>query len=243
MKLYKFILFFIIILTSCINKPQNTTSENNESSNDSIQVIKEPYKNNPNVVEYEIPVFKGTKMRHGIQNRFYLHGSLYSQIPYVYGKREGTAFTYYPSHSDIKPAVWKEQPYVNNELNGICKRYHENGKLQAEYEYKNGLPSIGMKEFYESGKPVKLPDLILTKSRIADGYYISARLANNSKKVDFYIGNLVEGKYLPEGLKGMQVKNGLGEIVVSNSSKSITVSAVYITRYRNKCIISKTINL
>ena len=70
MKSYKFILFFIIILTSCINKPQNTTSENNESSNDSIQVIKEPYKNNPNVVEYEIPVFKGTKMRHGIQNRF-----------------------------------------------------------------------------------------------------------------------------------------------------------------------------
>ena len=100
-----------------------------------------------------------------------------------------------------------------------------------------------MKEYSESGKPVNLPDLLLTKSRIADGYFISARLTNNSQKVDYYIGNLIEGKYLPEGLKGLQVKKGLGEIVVPNTTKSITITAVYITRFRNKCIISKTINL
>ena len=243
-KFHLFILFSVLIyLSSCNIKPPIPTPQNNKTSIDSIQIIKKTYKNSPNVVEYEFPVIKGTNKRHGIQKRFYLHGSIYSEIPYINGKREGTALTYYPADPDNKPAIWKEQSFVNNMLDGICKRYHRNGTLQAEYEYKNGLPAIGMKEFSESGQPVKLPYLILTKNKTYDGYYVTARLSNNLQMVDYYIGNLVEGKYLPEGLKGLQVKKGIGEIVVSNTTKSVTISAVYISRFRNKCIISKTINM
>jgi hypothetical protein len=61
--------------------------------------------------------------------------------------------------------------------------------------------------------------------------------------VDYFIGNLVEGKYLPKGLKGLQVKNGLGEVMVGTSEKSVTITAVFTTRYRNKCLLSKTIKL
>jgi len=244
MKTYLTILFpLVILLCNCITKPKNVVSENTNALKDSIQIRKLNYKNSPTVIEYEIPVLKGTEIRHGIQKRFYLHGSLYSTIPYNHGKREGTAFTFYPGISDGKLAVWKEQPYVNHKLEGICKRFHKNGKLQAEYEYKNGNPAIGTKEFSESGKPVIMPDLILTKSKLADGYYVTARLSNNSQKVDYYIGELIEGKYLPKGLKGLQVKKGLGEIVIYNNTKSVTITAVYITKYRNKCLISKAINM
>jgi hypothetical protein len=244
MKSYLVILFpLVILLSNCLTNPGNPVSENDKTSNDSIQIIKQTYANSPNVVEYEIPVLKGTKTRHGIQKRYYLHGSLYSNIPYNHGKREGTAFTYYQGITGAKLAIWKKQLYINNKLEGTCQRYHRNGNLQAEYEYKNGLPAIATKEFSESGKPIKIPNLILIKSKTSGGYYITARLSNNLQKVDYYIGKLVEGKYLPEGLKGLQVKKGLGEIIIYNTTESVTITAVYITRYRNKCLISKTITL
>lgn len=243
MKPYLMILGVTMLLwTACTTKNNSKEHETTKASNDSIQVIKQAYKNKPKIIEYEIPVLKDTRNRHGIQKRFYLDGSLYSSIPYSYGKREGTAFTYYPGTLNTKSAIWKEQPYKNNELEGICKRYHRNGTLQAEYEYKNGLPAIGTKEFYESGKPVKMPTLLLTKSKTRDGYYITAHLSNNSQKIDYFIGSLVEDKYLPKGLKGLQVKKGVGEIVVYNVNKTITITAAYTSRYRNKCYISKTIS-
>jgi hypothetical protein len=232
----------ILLLAACNPKNGRLEYKITKVSNDSIQLIRQGYKNKPKIIEYEIPVFKDTRKRHGVQKRFYLDGSLYSTIPYTYGKREGTAFTYYLGTSDPESAIWKEQPYKNNELEGTCRRYHRNGNLQAEYEYKNGLPAIGTKEFTESGKPIKMPTLILTKSKTPDGHYITARLSNNSQKVDYFIGNLLEGKYLPKNLKGLQVKEGLGEIVVYNTNKTITITAVYTSRYRNKCFIAGTIS-
>jgi len=139
--------------------------------------------------------------------------------------------------------VWKEQNYNNNKLDGVCKRYHQNGNLQAEYEYKNGNPAIELKEFSQSGKAIKQPSLILNSMRTATGYYVTARLSNNKENVDYFIGNLIEGKYLPDGLKGLQVKNGLGEIVVDTSKKKVTITAAYTSRYRNRCLVSKTISL
>jgi hypothetical protein len=57
------------------------------------------------------------------------------------------------------------------------------------------------------------------------------------------LGDLVEGKYFPESLKGLQVRNGVGEVLVPASSKSVTITAVYFSDYRNQVIISKTIQL
>ncbi len=238
-----FLLVLATFIYSCNTKPTPSVTEDAKSENDSIDVVLKPYENTKDLVEYEIPILKGTSIKHGIQKRFYRSGSLYSAIPYTNGKRQGTAYTYYLAAEGVKPAVWKEQNYTNNVLNGICKRYHENGTLQAEYDYKNGNPGTGLKEFSQSGKPVKQPALIVSANRTASGYYVSARLSNSHKNVDYFIGNLVEGKYLPKGLKGLQVKNGLGEVMVGTSEKSVTITAVFTTRYRNKCLLSKTIKL
>jgi len=238
-----FIFLICILFSNCNVKSNKAVSENTKSAEDSIQMVIKHYKGSSKLVEYEIPVLKGTQIRHGIQKRYYKHGSLYSRIPYINNKREGLAYTYYAAATGVEPQVWKEQPYKNNLLNGVCKRYHRNGKLQSEYEYKDGNPRIGLKEFYESGKPVKIPSLILSKSRTSDGYFISARLSNNSENVNYFVGDLVENQYLPKGLKSLQVRNSTGETVVYKTSGEITITAVYITRYRNRCIISKTISL
>jgi hypothetical protein len=243
MKVFFGVFVFLIVLSSCTRPAQKQVPEQAQSAPDSIQVVQKLFKDSKDLVEYEIPVFRGTSKKHGEQKRFYRNGSLYSLIPYKKGVKEGVAYTYYQASEGVEPQVWKAQNYSNNLLNGTCKRYHRDGTLQAEYEYKNGNPAVGLKEYSQSGKPLKQPSLILSANRVATGYYISARLSKKQKNVDYFVGDLIEGKYLPSGLKGLQVKNGLGEIVVDASNKKVTVTAVYHTRYRNKCLLTKTINL
>lgn len=238
----KYIIAFLLFFSLFSCNQTKKGIPNNETAQDSVTIITQAFKNSPNVIELEVPVLRGTQTKHGVQKRFYLHGSLYSEIPYKNGNRNGIALTYYPGTKDAKPIVWKEQPYINNKLEGICRRYHQNGKLQAEYEYKNGLPATGLKEYYQSGNPVKFPDLTLKYVRTADNYFITAKLTNGSKKVDFFIGDLVEGKYLPKTLKGLQVVNGVGEILVPLSAKEVTITALNSTDYSNSYIISKKLS-
>ena len=240
MKFYR--IFFVLLFFIGCNNPKPQEEETVIlNPDDGIRVVTRMYKNSATAVEYEIPVVKGTSIKHGIQKRYYRHGSVYSEIPYVAGKKEGVAYTYYPVTGNTESIVWKEQPYVDDKLEGICKRYHRDGKLQAEYEYKNGLPAVGLKEYYQSGNPVNLPDLILNKTKTLENYYVTARLSDGSKNVDYFIGDLIDGKYLPGNLKGLQVVNGVGEILVPLTSKQVTITAVEFTDYQNRHIISKSI--
>ena len=235
----------LILFSSCINKSAKNGDAKNETVNDSIQIVKNPFKNNPDKIEYEIPILKGTKLRHGVQKRFYPHGSLYSKIPFTRNVRNGTAYTYYKAYNGAKPAVWKEQIYVNGKLDGLCKRYHEDGTLQAEYNYKKGLPGIGLKEYNKSGKEIKHPTLILSKNN-SNGYIqIKIKMSNNTKNVKYYTSVLIEGRYLSDNKKKIKVTNGVGEILIpaSTNKKSITVIAIMSTRYHNKYITYKTISL
>ena len=241
MKTAYFILFTIIIFTSGCSTRNKEVKKDDNGATDSITIIRQPYKDSPNVTEYEIPVLKGSQIRHGIQKRYYQHGSLYSEIPYYYGKRNGTAYTYYQAIPNSKPVIWKEQPYINDTLHGTCRRYHRDGKLQAEYEFKKGLPATGLQEFTESGKPVKMPELLLSKTKIGQNYFITANLSENIKEVKYFAGDLVEEKYFPDNLKGLQVRNETGEVLIPANSKHVTISAVFYTRYRNQAIISKTL--
>ncbi|QGY42572.1 hypothetical protein GM418_02565 [Maribellus comscasis] len=242
MKSYRIILITAIFYFGCQNpKPQVEETVNLTPAKEGITIVTRLYENSATAVEYEIPIVKGTSIKHGIQKRYYQHGSLYSEIPYVAGEREGTAYTYYPVNGNAEPVIWKKQSYKKNKLDGICKRYHRDGTLQAEYEYKDGLPAVGLKEYYQSGNQIKHPDLLLKKVKTLENYYITARLSDGSKNVDFFIGNLAEGKYLPENLKGLQVVKGVGEILIPLTTQNVTITAVKFTDYKNRYIVSKSI--
>lgn len=232
----------LLFLLACNSEPKKETSENASKENSGLEIVKRPFQNSEQI-EYEISVVKGTAIKHGMQKRYYLHGSLYSAIPYVAGKKQGVAYTYYQAALDREPLVWKEQPYEEDELHGMCMRYHRSGTLQAEYEYKNGLRAVGLKEYTESGKAIEAPSLLLTKHRIATGYLIQARLNDDFDNVDYYIGDLLEGKYMPKKMKALQTRNNIGEVVVSQTSGTVTITAEYSTRYRNRGVVSKSIQL
>jgi len=244
MKLKLIVIFSAVLCTSsCSTKTKNNSTSETKTENDGIEIVYKPYKHTTDLIEYEIPIVKGTSIKHGIQKRYYRNGSLYSTIPYLKGIREDTAYTYYLGTEGVKSKIWKQQVYENDKLNGICKRYHDNGELQAVYEYKNGLPAIGLKEYSRTGKELEQPQLILNSNRVQSGIYISAKLTKPMSNVDFYLGELVEGKYFPENLKGLQIKNGVGEVIVDASIMSVTITAFYSTRYSNRGLVTKTIRL
>lgn len=237
-----FYLVFVLFLTSCFSekKKQVAKSTNN---NDSTLIVKKPFKNDPKKIEYEISVLKGTNKRHGFQKRYYPHGSIYSKIFYLNNKREGIAKTYYQAFKSAKPQVWKVQPYKNGKLNGTCRRYHKNGKLQAEYDYKLGLASVGLKEYTNKGVELKQPKLQLSKREKNGFIEITAKMSNKTRRVKYYTGMLVEGKYLSKNMNEIEVKNGIGklQIPVNAHKRSERITAVLSTRYYNKLIVSSVI--
>lgn len=234
-------LMMTAIFTSCFTEKKKKVDTN---KNDSIMVVKKPFDNNPKKIEYEISVLKGTNKRHGLQKRYYPHGSIYSEIDYRMNKRVGVAKTYYQAYGKEKAKVWKEQRYEEGKLNGISRRYHKNGQLQAEYEYKKGLPGVGLKEYTNKGVLVKQPKLIL-KQRTKDGYIeITAQMSNKSRRVKFFTGFLVEGKYWSKNMKPVEVNSkGIGKILIpiTTEKRFETVTAMMSTRFSNKLIVSETI--
>lgn len=238
-------LFFLF--AGCLNQGAKRLEQQMKEAaeKDSIFIIKKPFTNDPNKIEYEIPVLKGTNLRHGIQKRYYSHGSLYSEVPYIRNERNGIAYTYYKSYKGEAPKVWKAQPYKNGKLEGTCYRYYENGKLQAEYEYKDGLPAIGLKEYSEDGTSVKFPELTVKCHPTRQYYYVTAQLSKPISKLTYFTGDLIEDKYMPENLKKIQDRNGVAEYLVPTNAttKSITIVVVFNTRLMNQCILTKTIPL
>ena len=237
-----------ILLNSCfLIKPKTEVAENenSENKNDSTEIIKMPFKHKRDLIEYEVSVLKGTETRHGVQKRFYEHGSVYSKTPYVNGKKHGTAYTYYQEYKGEELKVWKEQPYSHGLLSGKCCRYHRNGKLQSEYEYKNGLPGVGIKIWKESGDEVKLPRLIVSKEESNGLIRIKARISNNTKKAKYFTTKLIENKYIPRDMKPVDTESGVGEIVLTKETnkKYVTIVAALKTPYRNTYYLAKTIAL
>ena len=117
-------------------------------------------------------------------------------------KKHGKRYTY---HSTGK--VWKEQSYVEGKLDGICKRYDRNGKVSAEYMYKAGLPAVGLKEFTNLGKERVQPTLKIQKiDQVASAHKYKLKLSltgenlKRIKSVEFYMGDLIEGKYFHKNL-------------------------------------------
>ncbi|MDX9882724.1 MAG: hypothetical protein RBS73_11725 [Prolixibacteraceae bacterium] len=235
----------LFVFHACVNQEvkRDGHTAKEKTREDSIMVIEKPFSDNPAKIEYRIPVLKGTNLRHGIQKRYYPHGSLYSEIPYIRNERNGVAYTYYKAYKGEKPAVWKEQRYVNGKLNGICKRYYQDGKIQAEYEYKDGMPAVGLKEYSESGKLLKQPGLSVQSSSTERYYYVTACLSKPVHEETYYIGELEEGRFMPPNLKKIQERNGVGEVLIPKDVSKVTVVATFYTSLSNECILSKTISL
>ena len=251
------VVILAIALSSCqFFGPQKEVVKTGNTSADGTFIKKRHFNDDQHSpVEWEISMkFKeGSKsaIRHGVSKRFSKTGKLLEKINYADNKKEGIRLTY---HSTGK--VYKEQPYSDGRLNGICKRYDREGRLTAEYEYKNGLAGVGLKRFTNLGK--QRPDPILNiqkvdKIRTSNAYVLSMSIsgdgAKSIKKVEYFEGKLIEGKYLHKNLsaaKAMSSKKGEIRIKLpkgSSINKTFNVIAVCKTTDGLQLIMQKKVKV
>ncbi|BAX78928.1 toxin-antitoxin system YwqK family antitoxin [Labilibaculum antarcticum] len=179
----------------------------------------------------------------GTSETFYKTGEKQYDIPYLDGMKHGVVKWYY---KDGK--VYRETNYVKGKKDGYQKKFWENGKIKSELLYKNDLLALGLKEIAKSGKEKSVPSIKVEKINLMktkEEYVLKFRLSNGHKKVEFYQGNLIEGKYFPEngrGFKELETKAGVGELRIPvpkgfNINKDIHVVAMETTAYQNKRIL------
>ncbi|WP_372753601.1 toxin-antitoxin system YwqK family antitoxin [Labilibaculum sp.] len=186
----------------------------------------------------------------GISETFYQSGEKQYDIPYVDGMKQGAVKWYY---KDGK--VYRETTYFKGKKDGIQKKFWENGHLKSELYYEKDMLSRDLKEYTKSGKEKTVPSIKVEKIDLlksSEEYVLRFRLSNGRKNVQFYQGNLIEGKFFPsKGTKGfvvLKTVGGVGELRVRvpkgfNVNKKIPIVAVEKTAYQNDRLLSTVVPL
>jgi len=231
----------IFVFSSCqFFAPETQTNTSGGKNPDGTVVKKTNFNNDPSApVQWEVTyklMDDGPALKHGLAKRYYKTGKLAETFTYVNNKKEGIRTTY---HGNGK--VYKEQMYKNNLLDGICKRYDRDGNLVAEYPYKGGLPGVGLVEYTNLGVKRDAPVLSIKKQdnlRTKGNYIITCSLtgenANRVKSVEFYHGQLIEGKYYHKNLTPLRpISDTKGQLTINvprGSSLNKTLNFVAVAK-------------
>ena len=183
----------------------------------------------------------------GVSHTYYKSGEKQYDIPYQDGKKHGKVLWYYKSGK-----VYRETEYQNGKKNGTQRKFWEDGKLKSELNYKDNMLSTGLKEYSNTGKQKSTPHIKVEEIntlRTTGEYTIRLKMSNGNKRVQFYQGELIEGKFFPKDGRGfmeLRTKSGVGELKIRIQSgyqmtKDFYVVAVESTPYKNKRVLSKKI--
>ncbi len=141
----------------------------------------------------EIPIKDGKK--HGLAIEYYNNGNKFQEVTYKEGIKEGVARKYFETGQ-----LAQETNYLAGLMHGTQKKYRANGKMSSEAEFYKDEPCIGLKEYLLDGTlKKKYPQIVITpKDRILeDGTYIlNISLTDKVKEVEYYVGELTDGKYI-----------------------------------------------
>ena len=187
------------------------------------------------------------KKKHGLAKGFYRDGTLKSEIHYQEDVKEGIARLYYENGK-----VYRETLYVQDKKDGIQKIFREGGQLLAEIPYKEDFLGTGTIEYTADGKPKKqLPEIqveyinnILKNKQ----YIVRISLSRGYKNVDYFIGELTEGKYKNNTLMRMVDTNGVLELKYTLPAGSYIMETVHVvaetkTQMKSPYLLYKKINV
>jgi hypothetical protein len=188
-----------------------------------------------------------SKKKHGLAKGYYKDGTLKSEIHYQEDIREGTAKVYYENGK-----LYRETPFEQDKKNGIQKVYRENGRLLAEIPYKMDFLGTRTVEYTPEGKPKKqLPEIQVEHINNLlknNQYIVRISLSRGYKNVDYYIGELTEGKYKNNNLMRMVGTNGILELKYTLPAGAYMMETVHLvaetkTQMRNPYLLYKKINI
>ncbi|MFT7032482.1 MAG: hypothetical protein ACJA2S_000982 [Cyclobacteriaceae bacterium] len=205
---HNLILFFISVLSiqSCqyLDKKNESKSDSNKKDG-SVKT----FRKDGNLFS-EINYVNGRM--HGISKRYSKRGKLQFLDSYVDGIKNAKSLQFYPDGK-----VMRETSYMHGQKNGVTKAFWATGTLSSSITYREDLPANDLKEFMKSGKEKKYETLLIQaidELNTSGKYILKIKFSKNAKRADYYIGELVDGKYFAEyELAKIPEKNGVGMLV------------------------------
>jgi hypothetical protein len=257
------IIAWIILLAAC-----SQTSKKQEVPADGTRVIKEYHSNG----KLKSEISARGKLRHGESKEYRRDGTLESLITYENNRKHGPAKSFYPDGETVKTEVLFENgfkhgdskwyfpdgtlyrltPYFKGWIEGIRKVYYENGNLQAEIPYNRGEPGIGLREYNSSGNPKEMNTTIVFREQdrinLDNTFRLIITLSDGSQDVEFFQGELTDGKYWNKGLQKIPTEDGTGilEFYVSKGMfkmQTLNIVARIKTPLNNYHITQRTYHL
>jgi hypothetical protein len=141
----------------------------------------------------EVPMVNGKK--HGLAREYYPDGKLYQEIDYRHGIKHGVARRYFETG-----VLYQETPYDSGRIHGVQKKYRANGRLTAEIPWHFDHECVGLIEYTLEGEVKKqYPTIVITPvDQLASKgiYSLQLGVSDNSRGVEFYTGELSDGKYI-----------------------------------------------
>ncbi len=186
----------------------------------------------------------------GVSQTFYASGEKQYEIPYKNGEKHGLIKWFYKSGQ-----LYRLTQFENGVKNGKQFKYWESGKLKSEMLFDHNRMCSGLKEFTNTGKHRKMPQIIVKhENRLIESnkYHLNLSLNKKFRTVQFYIGELEEGKCLPlkvnSHLSTLETTKGkaIFKFTVPKGhtlNRDIPIVAVIKTPYQNHYILSTKVNV
>lgn len=174
------------------------------------------------------------------------NGKITAKALYKNDKQNGPAKLYYASGE-----LYREMTYVDGHVDSIVKTYWANGKLQAEVFFKMGDPGTGLKEWDKQGNPIKQPTIIVEEVNqlaLFGTFSLKIYLSDHSSDVDFYYGNLIDGKFLNKKLGSTYDNNGVVTLNYDiprghTHMEKLSIIAKTRTKFGNTLVLFRNYNL
>jgi hypothetical protein len=149
---------------------------------------------------------------HGMTKRYFKSGQLLEEAEYRNGVQHGITKTYYENGK-----LSSITPYDSGRVHGIKKKYRKDGTPAYEAPYHYDQPCVGLTELFLSGRPVdNYPTIVITeKDELlrSNLFTLELRLSNKSQSVEFYHGELTDGKYIGKSAREIYMSNGVGKLI------------------------------
>jgi hypothetical protein len=186
----------------------------------------------------------------GVSHSFYETGEKQYEISYVDGKKHGVVKWFYKSGK-----LYRATSYKEGLKQGAQKKYWESGKIKSQMDYMDNMMCIGLKEFTNKGKQKAEPQIVIKHVNLlrqTNMYHLELSLNKKFKNVQFYIGELVNGKCLPVKVNAfvseLETKKGKAIFKFSiprghSADRDIPIVAVVKTSYQNHYILSTKTNV
>jgi MORN repeat variant len=184
---------------------------------------------------------------HGLAKRYYKSGQLLEEAEYRNGIQHGFTKMY---HENGK--LSSITPYDSGRIHGVKKKYRKDGTPAYEAPYHYDQPCVGLTELFLSGRPVdNYPKIVITpKDDLlrSNMFTLEFSLSDKSRLVEFYKGELTDGKYIGTSAKEMYVSNGVGKLFYvlppgGYAMETLSVLAKVKTDLNNYYITKTTYNL